>query len=109
MNLNELKAKYQGILNAAKTANRSLTTAETTELDSLKAEITQLEKAAADASQAAQHERNVAAVRLDGPDTMRMKTNDYLRSIAKQSPKLSSMQWTANVEHGAASSSAFAA
>jgi HK97 family phage major capsid protein len=81
MTLTELKAKYQNILNGAQTANRSLTSVEQTELDTIKAEITALEanaQAAADAIQA----RNAAAAAASGagaPKTF----NTQLRSITK--------------------------
>jgi HK97 family phage major capsid protein len=51
MNLKELKAKYQGILDKAKTENRSLSAAETADLDGIKKDIERLEAEAATAVQ----------------------------------------------------------
>jgi len=83
MNLSEMKAKIVSILETAKTQNRSFTKAETDEMDNLKAEIAKVEKEAAEGVQRAQEERSAAAARLNGPPTQTMKTNEYLRSIAK--------------------------
>ncbi|MCL2646027.1 MAG: phage major capsid protein [Phycisphaerales bacterium] len=92
MNLNEMKAKYVAILETGKTENRSFTAAEITEMDNLKAEIAKAEKAATEGVQKAIEERNAAAARLQGPDTMRMKTNEYLRSIAKGSQNVGNLE-----------------
>ena len=84
MTLAELKAKYATILDGAKTANRSLSAAEQTELDTMKAEITALEsnaQAAADAIQA----RNAAAAAANAgtPAAFNLPKNDYLRDLCR--------------------------
>ena len=92
MNLNELKSKYVAILETGRTENRFYTAAEITEMDALKGEIAKAEKAATDAVQEALEQRSAAAARLQGPDTMKMKTNEYLRSIAKGSQNVGNLE-----------------
>jgi HK97 family phage major capsid protein len=97
MNLNELKAKYAGILEKAKTENRSLSAQETTELDGLKAEITKLETEAQKGVKEAEEQRSAAAARVNGPNLQAVDKNTYFRNIAKGSADVGNKEVIADV------------
>lgn len=97
MTLAELKAKYAGLLEKAKTENRSLTAAETTEMDAMKADILKMEKAAEDGVKEAERQRSAAAARLNGDDRKTMKSNEYFRSIARGDQDVGNKEVVADV------------
>jgi HK97 family phage major capsid protein len=84
MTIQEMKAKYQGIVETASTANRSLTAAETQELDTLKAQIADAEKAVKTADEA----RSAAAARFDSKAANPKTMNEHYRSIGKGSAEV---------------------
>jgi HK97 family phage major capsid protein len=95
--LSEMKARYQAILDGAKTANRSMTSAETTELDKLKADIARIESEAAEGVRNAQQDRSAAAARQSEAKPQDVDKNTYLRSIAKGSADVGNKEVVADV------------
>jgi HK97 family phage major capsid protein len=83
MDLAKLKAEYKGILDKAKTENRSISKDEEARIEILKAEIAKAEKAIADQAdaQAAQLRSIAAAQSIDA--AVKKTANDVYRSIAK--------------------------
>jgi len=92
MDLNEMKSKCVAIYEQAATQNRTLNAAEAAETDALRAEIAKVEKEAQEGVQKALEERNAAAAKFLAPDTANMKTNEYLRSIAKGSQNVGNIE-----------------